>query len=369
MGKISKGESRFKVELRHWLQEDHPKLWSKISGHNQSYNTENLFKLLKISSLTFGGCKHCGSETRFHPLKLSYRKFCCKLCASTHQFKSEEFRNSAKATWLKRYGTENPMSSSCVKKTRQDTWDALYANGHPMKDDTIKAQRQKTFERRYEGGHPTRDPSCREKTRKAWASHLGGHPMRDPRTKAKIVERHQKTYGVDHPMQDANHYTRVRSSALQAKQFNSKKTGRVLVCQGYEPHVLKYLDSHVGVKAFTTEAKKMEKIFYRHEGKTRRYYIDILARLVDNSEMYIEVKSVYNISPNHDSWKCNLAKFKEVNARLAKRSKDETAQTFWLAIPYKKDKILWIKTPTRAKVLNALKKIQKLAPTAYRSLK
>ena len=186
------------------------------------------------------------------------------------------------------------------------------------------------------------DPAFREKA----FSRFGGHPMKDPRVRAKAADTWARHFQGGHPSRDPE--ARKRMHAFRFKKAKDVYGG-VHNVQGYEDRVA----STLICSNLITDPEEMPVISYIYDGKSRKYFPDMLAYLPvgDGSmsasgnfrERLIEVKSAWTFVKEFEK---NVAKF-DAAVKYCERIH---RASFWLVVVLRSGRMIWSKNPTRARL-------------------
>jgi hypothetical protein len=150
----------------------------------------------------------------------------------------------AKITMVERYGAENSMQSFVLKeKTRN------------------------TNQKRYRFDNASSSPTIRK----------------------RVVDTYLRNYGVEHPMQNSEHYAAHIKKLHHT--YSMEAFGKTFSVQGYEDMAMHYLLKW-GIPVKYLVCEKMRNFIYTQNKVEHYYYPDLRIRHNDQ-KLYIEVKSAY----------------------------------------------------------------------------
>ncbi len=365
-----------------------------VTGTSKNLKAQDIYYLIKHKRQI---CTECKNPTNY--LAVGYRELlrCSKVCANISPdvwkirrattlakygteniFASNKFKKALPSIMLNKYGVTNASKSDIIQKRKVDTairmrgvthhskqeeFRSIMKINNPMfkkdaKNNLIRTNMQKYGTpcvfmnerikeklieislRNYGTENPAQSELVKAKIRKSMEKWEGGWSSRDPMIQAKSMNTTIDRYGVFYPMQDPDIFDRVNA---HSHKIYVSKTGKEIKCKGYEPKVLAYLERTDNVAGIKVRANKLPEIYYEHNDKQHRYYMDMMVHTKTNNWYGVEVKSTWTLINELER---NLAKFKAAN-KYARRNK----QIFLLAVPAEKsDSIVWIKFPTLGKI-------------------
>lgn len=178
-----------------------------------------------------------------------YRNSCNERYGKDYASQTVVFRNTAKKTNIEKYGVENPMQSECVRETHKARMIQTYGVDNIFK----------------------KPDYIREKVR--------------------------EQFGVDHMMHLPEVFNNSIKSLMKFKTYTFDNGDEIKV-QGNEPDAISILESQgYTYSDLIVENSKTPKIFYKFDGRTRRYYCDIF---IPKENRIIEVKSNYTYNTNYE---------------------------------------------------------------------
>jgi len=216
-------------------------------------------------------CLYCQHNRKFNPTgKFSTNKnklnYTLKTCGSDECHK-KHIGETTKQSILKKYGVENfSQTLEWKEKVKSTNLEKKGVEWNTQNKEFIKI------------------------TQAAIKSNLSEVIMKRKKT---YVKNSLEKYGVSHPMQKVEVFKKVMKNFYRRKEY-TLPSGKKLFVQGYEPIVLDdlfkvYLENDILIDDSDIE-NRVGKIFYKYDGKTRRYYPDIY---IVSENKIIEVKSQY----------------------------------------------------------------------------
>ena len=206
-----------------------------------------------------------------------------------------------------KYGVENPFSSEIIKDKIKEINMQRLGVEYPMQSDEIKSKAQYTCIERYGVYNPMKLDSVLNKMRETFLCKYGvEHPMHYEFFKEKHRNTMFRNYGVYHNMHNPDSLDKQQKSTYKRKEYKWQ-TGEISILQGYEPIVLKELETQ-GYKytEILTSPSDMPEIWYNLNGNIHRYYPDFY---IPEENLIIEVKSSWTLELHKDK---NQAKFQAV---------------------------------------------------------
>ena len=339
--------------LKFGLRRSFPELTTLHSEKPQLF-VNSLFHFLDI---TVPKCITCQeAETNFNSKIGTFNRFCSTACSARHPEtrlktkasclvtygvdnpnKNADVRKKAEKTSLLRYGTSSPTQNVKVRRKTEATCLLRYGKCNPLQNSTIKSRAITTNLSVYGYKNPMQAKSVRNKARLTWRKNHGvDHPTQTQSVLNKMKATLQKNFGVDNPMQHLDIRNRSHRSAFKLKEFISA-SGRIHEYQGYENHILAFLDAHFNVKSYRTASSGDVPSFEYSDGHL--YTPDVAVKLRDGRRLLIEVKSSWTLCGR--DWERNLLKFEAVETSLL----TESNTFFWLALTDSKGNIEWTLNP------------------------
>jgi hypothetical protein len=220
--------------------------------------------------------------------------------------KIEEFKEKSRNTCKEIYGFEYAQSNPEIHAKSVATSIANNDGEHHFQTEKFKKECAETHERIRGVNHPSKDPAVIEKRKVNYAAKHNGirHHFSNPETQQDIANTLFKKHGVYHPMHSQAIISKWKANSFRKKEHFSK-SGRLYVCQGYEPFMIDYLiESGINEDDIITEDIPLIE-WYDKEGKKHQHIVDIL---IKSENKCIEVKAQYII---------NLQKEENVRAKQA----------------------------------------------------
>lgn len=282
-------------QYRPWLRSAYPKVSVSLK---QIHGSEKVGKLNMIAFLHPDfqpRCEQCGVPTSITPtgsLRFNFQRFCSRDCSNS----ADETNRKRKETSLRTYGVSNISQSPLVQRKKERTCFKNYGVTNPWRSAVVQK---------------------------------------------RILDTIRRKYGVDHPAQNSDINHKMLVARFRRKEV-ILSSGKVVMCQGFEPFVLKHLDELETVSRIYT-GKQLPTIPYIDRiGKTRTYHPDIGVK-TRNGKRLIEVKSAWTLlhALNYNG----ISKFRAATEWCKSRGVD-----YYVALVVGSDHdILWIKNPTKRK--------------------
>jgi len=279
------------------------------------------------------GCTKCDSKT-FRRL-LDTGAFCKEHIQQNRMKKIKE-------KCLQETGFKNPLSNPAVRKKAEDTNEERYGYKHAMKNKTLSTKMGETIRNANKGTdrqqrindkkrqtcmetlgveHPSKSESIKKKKEDTNLKNRGvTYPAKskdvldkmqstykertgfdsvssNPAVRRRAEETNKERYGFIYPTQNAELMRRAFTNSFRMKEITFP-SGRTTRCMGYEPFAIQeLLKQNVAEDDIYTDVKQFP---YRkpNEEKDRQYTPDIY---VKSCNLYIEVKSTYTITQDHEN--------------------------------------------------------------------
>lgn len=318
----------FPSDVRQFMVE-----YSKFHSWGFDHNLKKIFAVMKlgISDLPICGLEGCDEKVNFkHYLELA--QGCCR-------------EHSQKISFLRKYGTTNPMCDATVKNKQKNTMFERYGVEHPLQNTQIQKKSEQSCVEKYGVSHPMKNIAVQQKVKESTKKKYGvDHIFQNVETKEKIQKWRKnnaaalrekskqtmmKKFGVEYPMQSTEIVKKMKCTMLekygvehnmqsptlfkknQKAMYKHKeytwKTGEISVVQGHEPIVLQELEEKgYNFTDVKTDESDMPEIWYFFENEKHRYYPDLF---IPAENLVIEVKSVWTLQLH---WDKNQAKFAAV---------------------------------------------------------
>jgi len=306
---------------------------AKKRGHENKIQTEHSGMLEKVQAKLD---KDGATLVAFPPAPLKRQKieYLCK-CGKKH-YKNLEMMtlygafceectlangiDKKKETINTRYGVDNVNQIPGVRNKIIQTNTERYGGPTPMSDPRVVQKAQDTLEDKTGFRHPLQNPVSMEKFNETLKKNWGvtGSTMKnaDVRARAdetvknlygvdnvsKVPEFHQKkqdtsmkNYGVPYPMQNAEVFNKSLNNSFLKKEFKCP-SGRIIVCQGYEPFALRsLLDGGLDENLISDDKPKIN--WRSLDGKNHVYTTDIFIPCL---KLCIEVKSTWTFGNDRE---------------------------------------------------------------------
>jgi hypothetical protein len=223
-------------------------------------------------------------------------------------------------TCIVKFGYDNPNKSPIIRAKTVDTCTKRYGGPSPMSDPKVVQKAQDTLEERTGFRHSLQNPVSMEKFNETLYNHLGvtGSAQKNPDVRALSLVTVRKKYGVDNvsqnpeihqkkqetsmnnwgviwPMQNPDIADKSLKNSFLRKEFKCP-SGRVIICQGFEPFALNMLLLD-GIDENDISDVKPEIWYKTSDEKKHRYYTDIF---IASRQLCIEVKSAWTFENDRE---------------------------------------------------------------------
>ena len=296
--------------------------WGTKKSNLSIYATELCALRYPLVSNT---CEGCGKPTY---LEGKFWKWNCGN-AKCRKVTQENSKARFKKTSLERYGVEYPYQSQEVQQRYKKTMMQRYGVESPSQMEGFQDKYTKAMKERYGECYTLQRNDIRDK-----AVELS----KSKNTRSKIDKTNLERYGVVNPYNIPYVRERNLTPESQTKRMDSLRSGMKgysmkLVTdrfgvehkvQGYEHKAINYFSDMRnrrvrGIKSITSTTRDVPRYRYRHEGKTKNYYPDLL--VVSTKMTYVvEVKSRFTLNADKVM---NIKKF-----RVASKSCERNGWTF-----------------------------------------
>lgn len=129
-----------------------------------------------------------------------------------HSMQVPRCRELARATWIKKYGVDNPGKSEITKETGRQTSRNKYGADYASQTEQFRQKVVNTVQEKYGVDNISKDETVKNKKISTCMSNFGvEYPMQSAEVLAKVKTTSQEKYGVDH-------YTQSK----QVKEKNKK---------------------------------------------------------------------------------------------------------------------------------------------------
>jgi len=223
----------------------------------------------------------------------------------TNPMKSTVLKKKFIASFEKKYGVTNPMQLDFVKKKVIKSYIKNFNVSNPMKTEQVRLKTKLTNLEKYGVEYPQQNKEIQLKTKLTNLEKYGvSHNMQTNECKEKRINTWKAKYGVSNPSQNSE----ILSKIIKSSYFNKEyiwQSGEISIVQGYEPIVLSEFEAQgYKFKDVITDVELMPEIWYKFDGKNRRYFPDFY---IPSENLIIEVKSKWTLNLQLEK---NQAKFK-----------------------------------------------------------
>jgi len=297
------------------IQTDHVKMLEKVQAKLDKDGATLLsfppapLKRQKVEYTCLCGTNH----SKNWDMMAQYGAFCAKCTLANGLDKKKETVNT-------RYGVDNVNQIPEVRNKTIQTNTERYGGPTPMSDPGVVQKAQDTLEDKTGFRHPLQNPVSMEKLNETLKENWGvtGSAMKNADVKARAVETVKNLYGVDNvskvpefhqkkqdtsmhnygvpwPMQNAEVFNKSLNNSFFKKEFKCP-SGRIIVCQGYEPYALRsLLDGGLDENLISDDKPKIN--WSSLDGKNHVYTTDIFIPCL---KLCIEVKSTWTFEKDRE---------------------------------------------------------------------
>jgi len=205
-------KSGFKTREKHILNK-FPDVYKKIINLNHSNNWfTNLYNYLyDINENKI--CPECGNVLQIRIFNLGYTQYCSTTCKN----KNIDFKEKIKKSWVKKYGVDNPSKSDIVK---QKIKSKLFVGGKWYNEsDEFKNMAKETCLRKYGVEHFSKTKEYHEKVKETSIDRYGVDSYnKTEKSKNETKKNNIEKYGVEH-------YTQTNEYKIKSRKTNLEKYG------------------------------------------------------------------------------------------------------------------------------------------------
>lgn len=261
-------------------------------------------------------CKSCNNLTRFVNMSHGYSKYCSNECQHKHEedigvheeirargvenmqktfmekygvdnaYKVPELKErmikQVKETKLERYGDENYTNVEKIQKTKEEN-----NLKDPLRQNKINEKTKTTVNGRYGYDNVAKSPLIKQKVSETHNIKYGCHSSSLDHVKEKKDNTNLIKYGVKHPMQNPEIFSKFENSCFRRKPY-TLPSGKIVKLQGYEPQCLDIILKYI--KEDDIVFKK--RIEYVQDDKTRTYHPDFYIKSLN---LIVEAKSMWTV--------------------------------------------------------------------------
>jgi hypothetical protein len=153
-------------------------------------------------------CVYCNTNQVGIKTNGKPKQYCSMACQSKHTVERR------KVTWLKKYGTENPMLLDSTKEKRKQTNIDRYGTDIPFNTPEVQDKFKATCLARYGVEHSSQSDVIKNKQKIAWGKYNNSHPLSDSEVRARCDDTMQERYGVLHPIQHPEIKKKIEDTLL-----------------------------------------------------------------------------------------------------------------------------------------------------------
>ncbi len=239
-------------------------------------------------------CKNCIKIQSNERKKASY----LSRYGEDNPSKIKEFQDKKFETFITKYGKRNPCQNEIIKEKIINTNIKKYGSKCPLNNIMILYKAKKTLFKNYGVKSPLQSNIIKEKIKNSFINKYGvKNPFSSEIIKEKIKRTNNKKYGVNYPNQNIDIYNK---NQIKSKKFKEYKmpSGETRKVQGYEPWALDELILKYKEEEIITSRKDIPQIKYIIDEVDHYYYPDIY---IPNENKIIEIKSTWTIKFKNDN--------------------------------------------------------------------
>jgi hypothetical protein len=148
---------------------------------------------------------------------------------------------------------------------------------------------------KYGVDYISQNKEIRQKIKKTCIDKYGTeNPSKTKEVKEKAIKTNLKKYGFEYPIQNPEIFEKIIKNSFRKKTFISK-SGRIYICQGYEPQAIEYLIDKINIDEnnILIGPSDTPKIRYKdNKDIEHTHYTDIF---IKNENKILEIKSDYSL--------------------------------------------------------------------------
>ncbi len=138
--------------------------------------------------------------------------------ANSDRLKSEEFKQQAKQTNLRKYGSTSAMQNEDIKRKHKEVFLQKYGVENPSMVEEFRQKRMNTCKERFGYEYASQSDKGKQLIKDGFQRKYGvDNAFQNEDVKIKIKEVTQERYGVDHHMQRPGVATEVQKKGLETK--------------------------------------------------------------------------------------------------------------------------------------------------------
>ena len=217
----------------------------------------------------------------------------CKECTSNN------VKEKRKATFLEKYGVENPMLIQETKEKIKATCLEKYGFENTFQSDEVKEKIKATNIEKYGVENPSQSEEIKEKMKATCLEKYGfEYAMQNTEVREKSKLTCLEKYGFENPSQNPEVAERTSKASYSRKDY-TLPSGKIIQVQGYEPHALDELVHTFNEEDIITGSGSVPEIWYDDdEGLKHRHFVDIF---IPSQNKCIEVKSTWTAEKKKDN--------------------------------------------------------------------
>ena len=309
---FNNNKSGFK-STENYIKKYFPSQYSEILKHSSKFEKELIWleKLyLYINSINeIPVCKVCKNPVSFINLKRGYRGCCSIKCLN----RCEDKKIKTIKTNLEKYGCENPMQNSVVRKKGEFTNIIKYGDKYPANNVNVKLKMKTTNLKKYGCENPSQFSEFKIKRKKTFLKNYGvEHVLQNNDIYNKLKKTNLIRYGVEFSQQN---------TVIQEKTINTmiERYGELWLkhIPSYNANSIIYLDTISEIlnlpiqHALNGGEKKFVK--YWVDGYIEKYNICIEWDEKHHNSTKQKEKDIVREQYLKDNFNCNIIRINEMN--------------------------------------------------------
>lgn len=301
---------------------------NKIKETNlERYGVENALQSKQIKDkIRETNLEKYGTEyaSQSKQIKDKIKKTNLEKYGAEYGFQNEEVKNKIKKTVQEKYGVDNILQNKDIIEKSKKTMKENHGVEHPAQSEKIKNKMKKTNLDKFGNEFASQNQEIKDKIKNTNLNKFGVTcALVNPEIREKSLQTIQEKYGVDNVSksdeikqkkmdtcmknfgvpfshQNPEIMEKVSKNSYLRKEYISP-SGKVFLCQGYEPFVLEYLitKEKIDEEDIVNGETKVPKIIYKDDKNiSHTHYPDIYLKSINK---IIEVKSEWTLNKKEDN--------------------------------------------------------------------
>ena len=185
-----------------------------INDNNFEVKFVAYFVKKDVHTLTIPDCIHCGKQISQKDVWLEH-KFCCHYC----QTQSEQRKQNAKQTNLKKYGVDIPTKCKRVIEKRKKNCLEKYGVEHSTQVKEFQEKKKATLMKNYGVESPFKNKNLLDKAKQTTLKHYGvDNPFKSNYFQDLAKQRRKELYGAEYVCQNPEYKEKIRQSNINKSE-------------------------------------------------------------------------------------------------------------------------------------------------------